>query len=235
MSTRAGASDTPDDQHQRFLGGIEEFLPHSAARPQAIRFTGGHIEADIDHVVFCTGYLYSYPFLPKTNLSLSIISDGQRVNNVYQHIFYIADPSLTFLTLPWNIVPFPTAEAQSAAVARVFAGRLDLPSREEMQDWERTTIKKNGSGKSFHKLPPPLDIDYINDLHHFCMQADNEPSGKIGPYWGFQQQWMRYNVGVIKQAFLDRGKHRASVKTLSQLGFHLHGQSKDVNGHANGR
>lgn len=141
------------------------------------------------------------------------------MNNVYQHIFYTADPTLTFLTLPWNIVPFPVAEAQSAVVARVYAGRLDLPSQQEMEQWAQSIIRQRGNGKAFHQLPPPNDINYINDLHDWAEEADGEPRGKLAPYWGGRHQWMRYNVGRFKKAFMNRGEDRHNVKTLEQLGF----------------
>lgn len=41
---------------------------------RSVRFANGEVEADIDAVVFCTGYFYSYPFL--ATLSPPVSTDG---------------------------------------------------------------------------------------------------------------------------------------------------------------
>lgn len=212
--------DDPDPSRPKLVPGIEEFLPHSSKTLSAVRFADGQVVQDINPVVFCTGYLYSFPFLP-TSLQPPLITNGQRVLNVYKHIFYTADPTLVFLTLPWNIVPFPVAEAQSAAVARVWAGRLQLPVPREMERWEKGVVGEMGNGKEFHRLPTPKDVDYVNDLHDWCRGAEGEGKGlgKRPPFWGPRERWMRCMVGEFKGAFTARGEGRRNVKTLSDLGF----------------
>jgi len=197
--------------------GIAEFLTESS---RAIRFIDGQVIKDIDAVVFCTGYLYSYPFLPQS-MKPPLITDGQRVLNVYKHIFYTADPTLTFLTLPWNIVPFPVAEAQSGAVARVWAGRLQMPTLQEMQKWEEDVKKWRGNGKEFHRLPTPSDAEYVNDLYRWCQEAEGEGKGvgKSPPHWGPKLLWMRSMVPQFKAAFNAKGEGRKDVKTLEDLGY----------------
>ncbi|KAJ9639988.1 monooxygenase [Coniosporium tulheliwenetii] len=102
---------------------------------RAVEFEDGRVERDIDAVVFCTGYLYSLPFLE--GLDPPLITDGERVEQVYQHLFYIPRPTLSLLVLPQRIIPFPVAEIQAAVVARVYSNTIALPSVKEMRDWER--------------------------------------------------------------------------------------------------
>jgi len=226
---------TPSNPNQHALPGIAEFLlpsspslssdPNNESLPRSIRFTNNHIEHSLDAILFCTGYLYSYPFLPTTILP-PIITDSARVHNVYQHIFYTGDPTLAFLTLPWNIVPFPVAEAQSAAIARVWSGRLTLPGLTEMERWEEEGEIERGRGKAFHRLVTPSDVEYINDLCRWCLSADREGEvgvGKKQPYWGDRERWIRINVPAIKRAFAAKGDQRHCVRTLEELGFHFEG------------
>jgi hypothetical protein len=108
----------------------------------SVRFKDGTIETNVDAVVYCTGYFYSYPFL--RSLKPAVISTGECVKNLFQHIFFRPRPTLAFIALNQKIIPFPVAEAQSAVVARIWSGRLSLPSESEMELWERQTLEETG-------------------------------------------------------------------------------------------
>ena len=93
----------------------------------------------VDHVVLCTGYEYSFPFLhslqASTNAASSPFSlapvldspssshaigspgaaphcDGFAVRDLHQQVFFNENPSLVFLGLPYNVVPWPMAQLQ---------------------------------------------------------------------------------------------------------------------------
>ncbi|KAJ8604376.1 hypothetical protein MRB53_041820 [Persea americana] len=217
---------------------IAAFLPDN----RTVRFADESESPPLDAVVFCTGYLYTYPFLRSLSFPTPsstttdatpllpypedrLITTGQRVRNVYKHIFYAPHPSLAFLVLPWNIVPFPLAEVQSAVIARVWSGRLSLPSLEDMRAWERQETAKKGDGKEFHRLPGGEDVEYIQMLGRWCSEAekmDGDEGGEVGkePFvWGKKEAWVRSKVGEIKKAFFARGDARKDVRTLEELGF----------------
>ncbi|KAF1955354.1 FAD/NAD(P)-binding domain-containing protein [Byssothecium circinans] len=202
---------------------IAEFLLPPNSR--AVRFSDGHIESEIDSIIFCTGYQYSFPFLK--GLDPPPITTGERTRNTYQQLFYYPQPTLAFLTLPQRIIPFPIAESQSAYIARVFAGRLTLPTTVEMKGWEDSVIEARGDGKSFHILAFPLDADYINMLHELSMSARviesrelaNRGQGKIPPFWNEEQRWTRQRFPMIKQAAMKLGEKRREVRSLRDLGF----------------
>eukprot|EP00882_Tetradesmus_deserticola_P012132 GHRQ01012855.1.p1 GENE.GHRQ01012855.1~~GHRQ01012855.1.p1 ORF type:complete len:166 (+),score=39.86 GHRQ01012855.1:60-500(+) len=44
-------------------------------------------------------------------------------------------PGLSFIGLPWRVVPFPMFELQSKLCARLLSGRATLPSAAEMAAW----------------------------------------------------------------------------------------------------
>lgn len=71
-----------------------EFLTEIAkvdASSCTVTFTGGRIEKDVDHLLFCTGYLYSMSFLE--SLQPNPITNGTRVEHTYKHLFYAPRPT----------------------------------------------------------------------------------------------------------------------------------------------
>ncbi|KAK2855755.1 hypothetical protein FQN49_004874 [Arthroderma sp. PD_2] len=208
---------------------IAEFMsPETHNR--AIRFSNGEIEENVDVVLFCTGYLYSFPFL--SGLDTPVITDGGRTLHVYQHLFYIEQPTLVFPGLHQKVIPFIQAENQCAAFARVWSGRLNLPSKKEMYEWEEANIEARGSGKSFHALAYPLDADYLNEMHDWAASAKprqglpNDGHGKWGPRWGEKERWIRSKFTLIKREYAALGEKRGSCLTLEELGFDFEESTK---------
>ncbi|KAJ5918351.1 Flavin monooxygenase FMO [Penicillium verhagenii] len=188
-----------------------------------VRFANGHEERGVDHIVFCTGYHFSLPFL--SALRPSIITDGLRPQNLYQHMFFTAEPTLALIGFPQRIVPFPISQAQGAWVARIFSGRLALPSQAEMVHWIEEWKSQRGDGRNFNILAFPLDAEYINYLHHQSSMAvprdglENNGSGKQPPFWGEKEKWTRARFPLIKKASQALGHRRREVTSLEQLGF----------------
>lgn len=132
---------------------IVEYIPED----RSVLFADGTVESGIDAIIYCTGYFYSFPFLE--SLKPPLITTGECVENTFQHIFYRPQPTLAFAVLNQKIIPFPLAEAQSAVIARVWSGRLQLPSESDMEDWERQTRERTGGGRTFHVLKFPQDAE----------------------------------------------------------------------------
>lgn len=49
-------------------------------------------------MVWCTGYNYSFPFLEGSGLLTAPVS--QRVHPLYEQLFHVQHPSLSFIGLP---------------------------------------------------------------------------------------------------------------------------------------
>ena len=198
---------------------ISQFL--SGVR--GVLFADGKIESDIDAVVFATGYLYSLPFLE--DVEPALITDGSHVKHTYQHILYAPKPTLSFLVLNQRVVPFPLAEAQAAVLARVYSGRLALPSQAIMQAWEQNTVAEMGDGRNFHLLPFPKDGNYLNAMSRWALSAkrkeglENDGRGKVPPIWGDWQFWCRENFPAIRRAFGNLGCDRFNVQSIEEVGF----------------
>lgn len=153
---------------------------------------------DIDTVIYCTGYLYSFPFLHSYvhHSDDDLITDGTRIRNLYRQLFYISDPSIAFIGMPKNVVPFPLAETQAAVVARVWSGRLKLPSKEDQFVSLRKEEQERGTGQGHHTLKHPLDAEYQQDLTDW-LKADTSPDpdkGFFGVEWDEQRYDWRRNL-----------------------------------------
>jgi cation diffusion facilitator CzcD-associated flavoprotein CzcO len=200
---------------------IKRFLPGS----RSVEFEDGTIESDIDNIMFATGYFYSLPFLE--NVKPALIKDGSHVNHTYQHIFFAPQPTLSFLALNQRVIPFPIAEAQSSVVARVYSGRLSLPSHAEMQKWEEDVVATVGDGRNFHLLPFPKDGNYLNAMSHWAMSAppkeglENDGKGKAPPLWGEWEFWCRENFPAIRRAFGELGEKRHHTRSIEEVGFNF--------------
>lgn len=200
---------------------IVEFMDPKGSN-RSVRLANGRIEQDLDAVIFATGYFYSFPFL---KIDPPIITNGLRTRDVYQQLFHIQYPTLAFPVLQQRVIPFPMAENQAAVIARVWAGRLALPSEIEMRAWEKRMLENRGDGKAMHVLSFPEDVDHLNMLYDWAASAsprcglDNEGMGLMGTRCDERKRWMRSQFPAIKKAYAERGENRFSVKTMEELGF----------------
>jgi cation diffusion facilitator CzcD-associated flavoprotein CzcO len=207
------SGETPSNQLDK--PPIAKFIP----KDRTVEFEDGSRESHVDAVLYCTGYFYSFPFI--SNLSPQLTTTGERVENLYQHLFYRPDPTLALPVLNQKVIPFPFAEAQAAVVARVFSGRLELPSEKEMEEWERREVEEKGEGRGFHVLKFPKDAEFINMMRDWALSAEGEDGvvGKQPPHWGEKEFWTRERFPAIKKAFQGFGEERHEVRTLAEVGF----------------
>ncbi|GLU05604.1 hypothetical protein SLE2022_226970 [Rubroshorea leprosula] len=128
---------------------------------------GKGILADV--ILHCTGYNYHFPFL-ETNGTVSV--DDNRVDPLYKHTFPpTLAPWLSFIGIPWKIVPFPVFELQSKWVAGVLSGRSMLPSQEEMMEEVKafySTIGASGIPKRYTHFMDEAQFEYCNWLAAQC-------------------------------------------------------------------
>jgi len=204
-------SPTPPDKLERTgcqeVPVIVEFLPAE----RGVKFRGGRVETDIDSIIFCTGYLFSYPFL--RGLGSSGITDGRRVYGLHRDLIHIDHSTIAFAGLPMKVVPFPLSESQGAILARVWSDALALPSKEAMRRWEDEMT--SGRGPAFHAYPKGGDIAYINETYDWISRAS--PSGKPPPRWNEERVWMR-QIGA--EAKLEFERSGCAATSLDELGFH---------------
>jgi len=189
---------------------------------RGVRFEDGRVEKDIDAIVYCTGYLYSYPFL-KT-LDPPIVTTGRRVLGVYQQLFNLHYPTLAFTAIAQKIIPFPLSEVQGAAIAKVWSNKLVLPEKQEMVMLEKKQVEDLGDGTSFHVLGYPKDADYINGLYDWVKSASDE-FGKHPGFWSDRQFWERRICVDLKKKFIETAE---TATSMTELGFEYEPQGNEA-------
>lgn len=202
---------TPDENlaHVRAeeVPAIEEFL----VKDRGVRFSDGRVEKDLDAILYCTGYLFSFPFLD--SLTPGLLSEGNRVYGLYKHLFHIDHPTLVFPGLPIRVVPFPVSEAQAAVFSRVWSNSLALPPVKEMSQWEQEEADRHG--RSFHVFPKLGDSGYLDEFHEWASKSSSG-NGKEPPVWDDEQKWQR---GIYVEAKLQFEMTGRKARSLEELGF----------------
>ncbi|KAG9603549.1 FAD/NAD(P)-binding domain-containing protein, partial [Aureobasidium melanogenum] len=151
------------------IGAIAGFSPltstanlrHDDTLPGSVVLTSGDKITDIHHIILATGYHMSYPFLshlhadnllPSQASNTILVTTGQVTHNLHKDIFYIPDPTLAFIGVPYHVATFSLFEFQAMAVAEVFAGSADLPEEEEMREEYKERVERKGVGRKLHSL-----------------------------------------------------------------------------------
>jgi len=169
--------------------------------PGQVTLVDGTVLNGIGRVVVATGYHNSFPFLLEYHSdTLSreeadekvIVTDGSQVHNLHKDIFYIPDPTLAFIGLPYQVPTFKFFEFQSIAAAAVLSGKAKLPPTEKMRAEYRERVEKRGFGREFHALGKDLTIPYIDELVAW-INRDAESTGgeKVK---GLSEEWRRESM-----------------------------------------
>lgn len=186
--------------------GIEEFL----VEEKGVRFTDGSVETDIDAIMFCTGFLFNYPFF--NGLERKLMTTGKGVHGLYKHLFCIQHPTLVFPSINKKTIPWPQSETQAAVFAAVWSNDLDLPTSQEMEEWSKELEERQG--ESLHLFGPNEDGYYINEFHDWAVKARH--LGKEPPRWDDEKFWERSIYAAAKVRFEEQG---CQANTLDDLGF----------------
>lgn len=218
QSTRGGEFDLPKSllppSIQR-VGGVQSFevddgiltdtLDASTPIPGRVVLKDGTTLTDIDNVIVATGYITSYPFISQfhgDNTSLEeagpetlVTSDGNMVHNLFKDIFYIEDPSLAFIGVPYHVSTFSLFDFQAQAAARILTGKSRLPSRELLRKEYSARVAAKGLGRKFHSLAEEgAEVGYVKDLVDFVN------GGVVGqdvePMQGHSEQWLEIHKGA---------------------------------------
>ncbi|KAI9275689.1 flavin-binding monooxygenase-like-domain-containing protein, partial [Phascolomyces articulosus] len=136
------------------VGAIGKFLPATGT----IECQDGKKIQGVDTVIFATGYLYSFPFFPFEDGQL--IVDGQKVLGLYDYMFYINNPTLSFIGLPIRVVPMPLMQLQSTLIARIYSGKIKLPSQEAMKE----TIADETNDRKELVMSVLKELEYVDRI-----------------------------------------------------------------------
>lgn len=145
--------------------------------PGYVLLTNGTALQNITHVILATGYITSLPFLPTYHAdttprnhatpSILVTREGDMIHNLHRDIFYIEDPTLSFVGVPYHISTFSLFDFQAQVLARVYSSTssVHLPSREQMRADYEERVRTKGLGREFHSLRPEgVEIGYVAGL-----------------------------------------------------------------------
>ncbi|WWC57473.1 uncharacterized protein I303_100005 [Kwoniella dejecticola CBS 10117] len=166
---RSRTTENPEDLEE-----ISAFLPITGEhriQDAKIELIDGKVITGVDHIIFCTGYQYSYPFLPQYHKDPGtqpssdgiepLVECGDQVLNLYRDVFYIPDPTLTFIGISVNTSSFSFFEYQSISIARVFTGTARLPSQKRQREALAEVVAKKGKGKFRHFMGQEGERAYV--------------------------------------------------------------------------
>ncbi|KAJ1802032.1 monooxygenase [Coemansia sp. RSA 2599] len=170
---------------------------------QTVYFADGSQMPMPDTIIFATGYLYSYPFIDNTNpltlvcsqvdplQNLRCFTDGHNINDLYEYLVYIYNPSLAVFGVPFNVAPFPLYEHQAHFLAHLYKGEVKLPGFDEMKTmWE--DLVKQRPGKLLFKMGLE-QIPYRNSLMDIVEKyvRDTCPTSKRLEYVTEDSEWAK--------------------------------------------
>jgi cation diffusion facilitator CzcD-associated flavoprotein CzcO len=182
---------------------VQDIAPIKRFTSDSIELADGNRLTDIDVIIFCTGYLYTLPMFPKE--AGFITSDGSYVHNLYQQTFYAEDPTLVFMGLLKQIIPFPTFQNQAIVVAKVWAGKLSLPSRKVMRQDEFARLEKKGfEATKYHSFKFPEDIELAESWRKWAEEDKSEGYEQSMKPWHWTEERIecRKTTPDMKRRFL---------------------------------
>lgn len=189
------------------VGGIDSFELREGATSGDVVLKDGRVLRDIDSIVLGTGYITSYPFLGRlqdptvpTELAddhVVVSKDGLTTHNLHKDIFYIPDPTLLFVGVPYYTSTFSLFDFQAEVVSRFLAGKAALASQEALREEynERKVGLVEGS-KTFHSLMRK-EVPYMNGI----LEWVNAEASRLGyePMQGVGERWLeRYEFFVAE-------------------------------------
>ncbi|KAJ7122893.1 hypothetical protein C8R44DRAFT_784863 [Mycena epipterygia] len=162
------------------------------ASNSTIELSDGTLLTDIDHIIFSTGYRYTFPFLPQYhNSSIGpndegldgqprpLVTDGTHFRSLYREFIYIEEPTLGFMNLNIGTTTWTFGECFAVALAKIWTGTAMLPNQTQMWKSYRADIAtRGGYGKWLPLLNGPMQDNFIWFFTAWLNSAAFEFGGK---------------------------------------------------------
>jgi len=180
----------------------------SEAIPGTVTLVDGQVLTDIDRLIICTGYHCTFPFLSQYHRDsvpaseadeTALVTDGTQMHNLHKDIFYIPDPTLAFIGVPYYTATFSLFEFQAITVAAVFSSKAQLPKEADMRAEYNRKLAEKGLGRAFHSLKGQ-DEDDANELLAWINPGIVAAGGK--PVEGHTEEWKAQYV-LLREKFKE--------------------------------
>ena len=190
----ARPSDKTAAKRIEFSHGVIAHRPGLAAfvGDNRVQMADGTVE-EVDWVIWCTGYHYRFDFLeqPQQQQQQVVRTENRSVRPLYQHIFHVDDPTLSFIGLPHSVVPFPLFLLQATWIAQVLAGSIQLPNVEERQKWLESHESGLNNWRNYH---------YMGDAQWTYCKEIAMQTGQFSPSFDAYIETSRVIYNDTKQA-----------------------------------
>ncbi|KAK7993309.1 hypothetical protein PG989_006690 [Apiospora arundinis] len=162
-----------------------------------VELIDGTVIPDVDHIIFGTGFSWTLPFFSSPSPSPSKSEEelkvptvrNNRVPDLWQHVVWRHDPTLLFVGAVGAGLTFKIFEWQAVLAARLLAGRFSqLPSSEEMRQWETDRIASHGDGPGFTLVHPEFEA-YFETLRRLTTSEGGIDEGKGRQLPPFDPAW----------------------------------------------
>ncbi len=127
---------------------VQELKEHSFTLPNGEEY-------NIDSILLCTGYKYSFPFLPERYQPMTSAwsedEQFQRLSRLYKMTVHVDDPTLLFVGMTKYAANFPFYHFQSHFAAAILLGKVSLPDK-PWWPMLSNTLRTNGSWEFFQRI-----------------------------------------------------------------------------------
>lgn len=202
-----------------------------------VLFEDGTVEENIAHCILATGFQMDFPFFDEDVIRIGDVplhpSLPPDLHNSRRHVFPLAKylfplqshypvSSVAFMTLLYQVAPFPIAEAQARAMIRAFADPASLDLKQEVNNVlsrsraiaaaEAFTFDQ--LAKAWFRLSEEEQWDYRDELCAYAAESGDYPVTKVTAW----EKEMYANRDVLRTAWVELEKKNESQRWVEGIG-----------------
>ncbi|KAG9758781.1 hypothetical protein KCU73_g3723, partial [Aureobasidium melanogenum] len=219
-------------------------LENEDTLPGNVVLTSNDTITDLHHIILATGYYMSYPFLshlhadnllPSQAPDTVLVTTGQVTHNLHKDIFYIPDPTLAFIGVPYHVATFSLYEFQAMAVAEEaeLLFKREIAEKESVSKMVRQAFQSTMMAKAQAAGAPPSELPFRdegvephhlvklieeNDWNHFGFVVFRTYFGDEALWEGFREAWdpiLQYGFDMaLASEGLERIRDKLLMKTV---------------------
>ncbi|XP_018577223.1 flavin-containing monooxygenase FMO GS-OX-like 2 [Anoplophora glabripennis] len=190
-------------------GPLERFSEKVIIKQKILKVTENSVifednsEEKIDAIIFCTGYVYSYPFL---SAQCGIQVEDNWVKYLYKQVINIDHPTMAFIGIPFRLPHYPLFCIQVRFFLKYLKGGLVISKSQMRQDLDEymKKLKENGQPIQNAHFLGPKSAWYMDDL------ADTAKIKRVSPV--IHKLYARFSS-------LGKKKFKMSFKILNDEEF----------------
>ncbi|WEJ94049.1 hypothetical protein PSN45_001527 [Yamadazyma tenuis] len=146
-----------------------------------ITFKDGSRDSGFDKIVFSTGYHFHFPFLKGL---VKFDRQKRRLPGLYYNTFWIEDPTIASTGLTSSTLTFFCMETSAAAIAGVWSGVTELPSKEEQIKWEIERAESPPVEGFLYFAHTKMEEQFLKPMSRFFTKNRRSPFYKDGIHVG---------------------------------------------------